>query len=621
MAWSGSFKSLVVPAVLCSLILFAFAFPPRLVSPSSVSFVNGVLPPPPPGSTTNFNGAAEPQVSSDPSGNFYITSENGLGAGTDAWKSSNGGLSYSSLPQPNAISSAQASQTSGLAPGGGDTAVATASVLNGNFANSQYNVYVASLTLGSVTVSASEDGGMTWQSNVLSANVPVDDREWIAAFGANVYYLSYHNIATGFQIIVNEGSLVNGIPTTVQTYQAINPAQQSIYLGTIADNEIGNIVVDQSTGIVYQIFVGCPPGATQAVTCSSFSTVYMAVGLPTGLNALGEPVLNFTDYVVYQSPNPASSFSNNFPVVAVDKAGNVYAAWSDDQNVYVSYSRNFGRTWSLPYRVNSGIAVTAIYPWLAAGNAGQLDVVYYGTPASANFQVCQNGTPGQYDCQNEPWYVFFAQNLNVFGNPTDWTQVQVTGVVHYGGVCQGGITCSSVGNDNRDLYDDFGVAVSPVTGMASIAYSDDQYSDIYGTQDAGLCTQSQSNSVYCDHTDFATQVSGQGVFQKQKGFEIEKKTVQVESGGTEFEIAVMNTASVSINSLSVTLNGVPLYLGWGGQLPLQPNMTASAAYNIQLLPQGSLPLSIGTIYQLNVTAYFSDGTNMTQSASAILTGL
>jgi len=73
--------------------------------------------------------------------------------------------------------------------------------------------------------------------------------------------------------------------------------------------------------------------------------------------------------------------------------------------------------------------------------------------------------------------------------------VQVTGVVHYGGVCQGGITCSSVGNDNRDLYDDFGVAVSPVTGMASIAYSDDQYSDIYGTQDAGLCTQSQSNSV------------------------------------------------------------------------------------------------------------------------------
>jgi len=126
---------------------------------------------------------------------------------------------------------------------------------------------------------------------------------------------------------------------------------------------------------------------------------------------------------------------------------------------------------------------------------------------------------------------------------------------------------------------------------------------------------------YYDHTDFATQVSGQGVFQKQKGFEIEKKTVQVESDGTEFEIAVMNTASVSINSLSVTLNGVPLYLGWGGQLPLQPNMTASAAYNIQLLPQGSLPLSVGTIYQLNVTAYFSDGTNMTQSAYAILTGL
>jgi len=35
----------------------------------------------------------------------------------------------------------------------------------------------------------------------------------------------------------------------------------------------------------------------------------------------------------------------------------------------------------------------------------------------------------------------------------------------------------SSGNDNRNLYDEFGVAVSPVTGLASITYSDDQYAD------------------------------------------------------------------------------------------------------------------------------------------------
>ncbi|MEM0118148.1 MAG: hypothetical protein QXV32_06850 [Conexivisphaerales archaeon] len=612
-------KLLLTTSALLTLLFLTAALSPFAASEQSIGFVTGVLPPPPPGSTSNYNQAAEPQVASDGFGNFYITSENGLGSGTDAWKSTNGGTSYFSLPQPNAVSSASVSQTTGLAPGGGDVAIAIASKLNGQFSNSQYNIYVASLTLGSVTVSASQDGGFTWQSNVLSANVPADDREWIAAYGSTTYYLSYHNIATGFQIIINEGSLVNGIPTTVQTYQAINPAQQNIYLGTIADNEIGNLVVDQNTGIVYQIFVGCPPGTTQVVTCSSFSTVYVAVGLPVGLTVAGEPILNFTDYVIYQSQNSSSSFNNNFPVIALDKAGNVYASWSDGQNVYLSYSRDFGKAWSTPVKVNSGNAVTAIYPWLAAGNAGQVDVVYYGTPAPSNFQTCSNGTPGQYDCQNEPWYVFFAQNLHVFSQPTSWTQVQVTGVVHYGGVCQGGVTCSSVGNDNRDLYDDFGIAVSPITGLASIAYSDDQYSDIYGTSDSGLCSASQSNSASCDHTDFATQISGTGVLQKHPGFEINKKTLDQESGEAEFDLALTNNANTSIQSISVTLNGIPLNLAWNASFPVGPGNTISATY--LLLSLSPLQLTLGSVYQIQVTAYFSDGSNVTDTENIIYSGI
>src|SRR5690348_2450365 len=95
-------------------------------SAAKASFVTGVLPPPPPGSTATYNQAAEPQIRSNPVGAFYISSENGLGGGTDAWKSAGTGQSYSSLPQPNALSSANASQTTGLAPGGGDTDLSTA---------------------------------------------------------------------------------------------------------------------------------------------------------------------------------------------------------------------------------------------------------------------------------------------------------------------------------------------------------------------------------------------------------------------------------------------------------------------------------------------------------------
>ena len=465
------------------------------------NFVTGALPPPPSGSTRTFNSAAEPAIRSDPSGSFYIASENGLGAGTDAWKSVDGGSTYFSLVQPDALSSG----TSGVAPGGGDVDLAVASLPNGQFPT-EYNVYVSSLTLGSVTVSASQDGGNTWQINELGAIVPVDDREWIAAYGSDTYYVSYHSIATGLQIIVNEGTLVDGVPTTVATYSAINPLQLDIFLGTTANNQIGNIAVDQNTGVVYQVFAGCAPGL-QILACTSLNTVYVAVGVPT-LSLFGQQLLSFTDYVVYQA-NVGANLANNFPNVAVDSAGNVYAAWSDGQNVYLSYSTNQGTSWSAPRQVNSSPAVTAIYPWIAAGSAGEVDVVYYGTPAQANFQTCQS-TGGPYDCQSEPWYVFFAQNLSTLAGG-QWAEQQVTDVVHYGGVCQGGISCGSNGNVNRDLYDDLGVAVSPTSGLASVAYSNDQYGDVQGTANAGLCSFSQSNTAACDHTDFATQVSGSGV--------------------------------------------------------------------------------------------------------------
>jgi hypothetical protein len=474
------------------------------ITPATTTFVHSVLPPPPPGSTTTYNQAAEPQIRADQAGNFYISSENGLGAGTDAWSSTNGGHTYDSLPEPNELSSTSGG-TTGLAPGGGDTDLATAPVRN---SSGTYNLYVASLTLGSVTVSLSQDNGKSWANDVTAAKVPGDDREWIAAAGANNFYLSYHAETGGDEIIVNQGQVVNGQPTTALTYDAINPAQTDIFLGTVEDNEIGNIAVDPKTGDVYQIFVGCAPSATAIESCSNFNTAYMAVGTPTTTG--GQTVLSFTDYVIYQSPNASEALDNNFPVVAVDRAGNVYAAWSNDQNVYLATSTDHGQKWSSPSQVNHGKkAVTAIYPWVTAGAPGKVDVVFYGTPAAANYQTC--GQTTKYNCDNEPWKVFFSQDFNTLRGGV-WRQHVVTPVVHYGGVCQGGVTCTASGNDNRDLYDDFGVAASPTTGMASITYSDDQYADNQGTANAGECAQSANNTATCDHTDYATQTAGKGIF-------------------------------------------------------------------------------------------------------------
>src|SRR6266852_4706476 len=144
-----------------------------------------------PGSPDCANGAAEPQLRADATGTFYVSSELGLGSGTLAWKSSDGGLHYTALESPNQLSQ----EAGGLAPGGGDTDLGVAPEAN---ASGIPNVYVASLSLANVTVSTSQDGGKTWSKNVLSATIPGDDREWIAADQATKVCISYHDIFYSF---------------------------------------------------------------------------------------------------------------------------------------------------------------------------------------------------------------------------------------------------------------------------------------------------------------------------------------------------------------------------------------------------------------------------------------
>src|SRR5438094_229911 len=307
-----------------------------------------------PGSTGCTNGAAEPMIRADATGTFYGSSELGLSSGTLAWKSTDGGLHYTALQSPNQISQS----AGGVAPGGGDTDLSTAPQAN---ATGIPNVYVASLSLANVTVSTSTDGGKTWSKNVLSATIPGDDREWIAADQATKVCVSYHDIAT-FNIDVNCSFDAGASFTQLGT--AIDVAHAFL----IDDNEIGNLAIDPNSHAIYQVFSGIA-NAAEAALPTSFHAVWIGVSRDGGQS--------FTDHAVYVNPT-------------------------------------------------------------AAGSA--------------------------------------------------FTQVAATPVVHFGGVCEGGISCTG----NRDLFDDFGIAVSPTTGFASITYSDDQ----------------PGNTGSDDHTAIATQTAG-----------------------------------------------------------------------------------------------------------------
>lgn len=442
-----------------------------------------------PGNAGCSNVAAEPAIRADGAGRFFGSSENSLLAGTVAFRSTDNGLHYTTLVSPDSVSQ---SNDTGFAPGGGDTDLAVAPDRN---AAGFYNVYVASLSLANVDVSTSTDGGATWSLNPVTTPETVDDREWIAADTNNKVCISYHDAPQGISV----GCSPNAGLAFTQFASAID----ANHAFQIAENSIGNLAIDPSSHVIYQTYSAITTAAETACapqlgviegTCD-YHGVYMAVSTDGGLT--------FTDHPVYINPDPTVGYGHQFVNVSVDKAGNVYSVYTDDHNVYYSFSTDHGQTWRGPFLVST-TSGTQIMPWSTAGDAGKLDVVYYQTPYYDGVN-----TPDTYP-DSAAWTVGFAQNLKALTPGSAWSRQTASPTNHFGGVCESGIACTG----NRDLFDDFGVAASPTTGLASIIYSDDQYHP--GSPNSSGCDASTSNTGTCDHTAIATQTGGTGIFATTK---------------------------------------------------------------------------------------------------------
>src|SRR5213083_684591 len=457
----------------------------------------------PNGAGTCQNTEGEPAIRADPAGNFYGSSENvfcvigGLCGGTFAWKSTDNGNHFTTLPLPDSVSSGSV----GFSPAGGDTDIAVAPALN---TNGFYNIYVASLAttppLANVYVSTSHDGGASFILNPTGATIPVDDREWIAADGANKICVSYHAISATNDIFVT--CSLNGGTTFTQTGNAFDPAHVAFLAGF--NNVIGNLAIDPRNHVVYQVFSSVA-SAAELAQCTIFChvhTVWVAVSTDGGLT--------FTDTIVYNNPNTNLDYGHQFINVSVDIAGNVYAVYGDNHNIFYSFSKTLGQTWSGPFQINKGQSKTAIFPWSSAGSDGALDVVWYGT----NYFDGVN-PPDNYP-MTAAWKVYFSQNLIATTPGSSWSQVAASGIIHYGGVCESGVTCTG----NRDLLDDFGVAASPTTGLAAIIYTSDQFVNSTAepatrrSSTSPFCTRDTTNDIDCEHTNIAVQSGGPGVIIK-----------------------------------------------------------------------------------------------------------
>jgi hypothetical protein len=442
-----------------------------------------------PGNSACSNIAAEPAIRADGAGRFFGSSENGLGGGTVAFRSTDNGLHYTTLVSPNGVS--QTNDT-GFAPGGGDTDLAVAPDKN---AAGSYNVYVASLSLANIDVSTSTDAGATWRLSPVTTPETIDDREWIAADTNNKVCISYHDAPQGITV----GCSTDAGLTFTQFASAIDAS----HAFQISENSIGNLAIDPSSHVIYQTYSAittaaettCAPQLGVIVGTCNYHGVYMAVSTDGGAT--------FTDYPVYINPDATVGYGHQFVNVSVDQAGNVYSVYTDDHHVSYSFSTDHGRTWSGPFLITT-TSGTQIFPWSTAGDAGKLDVVYYQTPYYDGVN-----TPDNYPA-SAAWTVGFAQNVKALTPGSAWSRQTASPTNHFGGVCESGVTCTG----NRDLFDDFGVAASPTTGLASIIYSDDQF-DPSGPNTSG-CDASTNNTGSCDHTAIATQTAGTGLFGSKK---------------------------------------------------------------------------------------------------------
>ena len=377
------------------------------------------------------NIAGEPAIHVSRAGNVFLGSENGLGSGSELWRglgalggagASGCGLEYRG--QPNAVEQVGAS--------GGDIDIALASAPN---KSGDYNVYVSSLNVASVNVATSTDNGTTFSQTPVQGGLPGDDREWIAAFGAETSLLTFHEIATNNIDVLrsDDGGLFY---THIATAIPVGNYKEE-------NNELGNLVIDhrnlpdQSGDFyAYQAFVApSKQGGTHN------NEAFLAVSSDGGHSWSDQPI-------PCSVASATTDLDHNFPNVSVDPAGNLWYAWSDNHSVKTAESTNHGKTWTCSGAVSSGSA-QAIFPWLAATSKG-VDLVYYGAPTR----------------KNQIFYVDFVQNLS--GKPSGWSAPQRLMAVHKGSVCEEGISCEN----GRQLFDDFGVDTD-ASGFAHIAYSHD----------------------------------------------------------------------------------------------------------------------------------------------------
>ena len=385
--------------------------------------------------------------------------------------------------------------------GGGDTELAV---------DPAGRLYFNDLTLANFSVARSDDQGRNFTCNNIGVPDAVVDRQWYALDGdptaGGSLYLTNDEVGNGAvqcgntqvnnTLVMYRSPGAGAGPTAGLAFGPPNhiTLPGSCDEGIMGNNEVSPVAT--KTGLdgqmlqhaVRHVYVVHDDGSLSKIRIGrcfpvAFGPPLPNISDPSGLNCVDLPVADLGD------PNSVRTGAN-FPTLAIDKAGNLYAVWEQapydaatskagDSSLMYSYSTDEGNHWSTPIKIPTPGLANNVFAWAAAGDDGRVDIAWYGTAAHTDLvnvghDGCPNGGP---DNAYGSWSVYFTQTLNGHSSTVTFSAPVVAGehpvrrgsiMTIIGNQCGGASNTSAT---NRTLGDFFQLRIGS-KGEAHISYAD-----------------------------------------------------------------------------------------------------------------------------------------------------
>jgi hypothetical protein len=389
--------------------------------------------------------------------------------------------------------------------GGGDTEIAV---------DTAGHLYFNDLTLANFSTARSDDSGATFTCSNTGVPDTVVDRQWYAVDGdplnGGTLYLTNDEVGPGGASCPGTALPGNNVlvmyrsplplrspapPITQVAGIQFGPPNHITPVGGCDEAIMGN---NEISPIATTLGQQNPLGdfATLATPVKHIFVIHDDAALhqirmgrcfpvdfgPSVANVSDPSGLNCKDLLVADLGTNQRT-GGDFPTMAIDKAGNLYAVWEQapangstltgDIVLKFAYSLDQGKTWSTPpMEIDTtgspvGKLRQNVFAWINAGDDGRVNVVWYGTPDTAT-----SGNFGPDDCSGCTWSLWMVQSLNAHdpNGPVFTPPILASEHHNHRGAVQ-----SLIGGQNqlssRSLGDYLQTRIGP-SGEAHIAYAD-----------------------------------------------------------------------------------------------------------------------------------------------------